>query len=64
MTTPLENEIEANVQKPQSVTVDNLNIQQQTIQNQIAADRYLASARAIRSKKFLLITQIIPPGTT
>ena len=59
----LEQSIQENAQQPAKATGDSGSVEQHPLPDQIAADRYLASKRAVRSKRLgLRFTKIVPPG--
>ncbi len=61
--TPTEQAIADNAQGPKQVTGDTGSVVQHNLADQIAADRYLASKAAVRSKgRGIVISKIIPPG--
>ena len=61
--TPTENAIEQNAQGPKKAQGDAGSIEQHSLPDQIAADRYLASKRAMRSRgRGLRISKLVPPG--
>jgi len=61
--TPTEQAIEQNAQGPKKAQGDAGSVEQHSLPDQIAADRYLASKRAVQSKnKGIVITKLIPPG--
>jgi hypothetical protein len=61
--TPTEQAIEQNAQGPKKAQGDAGSIEQHALPDQIAADRYLASKQAVRSKgKGIVISKLIPPG--
>ncbi len=61
--TPTEQVIEQNAQGPKKVQGDAGSVEQHSLQDQIAADRYLASKQAMRSKsKGIQISKLVPPG--
>jgi len=61
--TPTEQAIEQNAQGPKKAQGDAGSVEQHSLPDQIAADRYLASKRAVRSRgKGIVISKIIPPG--
>jgi hypothetical protein len=63
--TPTEQAIEQNAQGPKKAQGDAGSVEQHSLPDQIAADRYLASKQAVRSKgKGIVISKIIPPGAT
>jgi hypothetical protein len=61
--TPTEQAIEQNAQGPKKAQGDAGSVEQHSLPDQIAADRYLASKRAVRLRgKGIVISKIIPPG--
>jgi len=63
MANDLEQSIQENAQQPAKATGDSGSVEQHPLPDQIAADRYLASKQAVRSKRLgLRFTKIIPPG--
>jgi hypothetical protein len=61
--TPTEQAIEQNAQGPKKAQGDAGSVEQHPLPDQIAADRYLASKQAVRSKgKGIIISKLIPPG--
>jgi hypothetical protein len=63
MPTPTEQAIQDNAQGPKKVQGDAGSVEQHSLSDQIAADRYLASKQAVRSKsKGIQISKLIPPG--
>jgi len=55
--------IEDAAAKPRSVAIDGLSVQQQSVAEVIAADRYLkAQAAAARPHFGLRFTKLVPPG--
>ena len=61
--TPTEAAIEQNAQGPKKAQGDAGSVEQHSLPDQIAADRYLASKRAMRSRtKGLQLTKLVPPG--
>ena len=61
--TPTEQALEQNAQGPKKAQGDAGSVEQHGLQDQIAADRYLASKRAVRSRtKGLQLTKLVPPG--
>ena len=59
----LEQSIQENAQQPAKATGDSGSVEQHPLTDQIAADRYLASKQAVRSKRLgLRFTKIVPPG--
>lgn len=59
----LEQSIQDNAQQPAKASGDAGSVEQHPLPDQIAADRYLASKRAVRSKRLgLRFTKIVPPG--
>ena len=61
--TSTEQALAENAQGPKQVQGDAGTVVQHSLPDQIAADRYLASKRAMRSRgKGIVITKIVPPG--
>ena len=61
--TPSEQAIEQNAQGPKKAQGDAGSVEQHSLPDQIAADRYLAAKRAVRSRgKGIVITKLVPPG--
>lgn len=61
--TPTELAIEQNAQGPKKAQGDAASVEQHSLQDQIAADRYLAARQAMRAKgKGLRLTKLSPPG--
>ncbi|MCK6488477.1 MAG: hypothetical protein L6R48_09145 [Planctomycetes bacterium] len=61
--TPTEAAIEQNAQGPKKAQGDAGSVEQHGLQDQIAADRYLASKRAARSRgRGIVISKLVPPG--
>lgn len=59
----IENAIRDAATTPQAVTADGVTVTQRPLADQIAADRYLASKAAAKTKtRGLRFTRIIPPG--
>jgi len=63
MTDGLDETIRTNAAGPKSVSGDSGSVQQHSIPDQIAADRYLASKKASRAKGLgVRMTKVVPPG--
>ncbi len=63
MADDLEQAIRDNADGPAKASGDAGSVEQHKLPDQIAADRYLASKQAARSKRLgLRITRIVPPG--
>jgi hypothetical protein len=61
--TPLEQTIAENAAGPKKAQGDAGSLEQHSLQDQIAADRYLASKAAVqRHGKGIRLTKIVPPG--
>jgi hypothetical protein len=61
--TPTEQAIEQNAQGPKKAQGDAGSVEQHSLPDQIAADRYLASKKAVRARgKGIVITKLVPPG--
>ncbi len=59
----LQDTIEQNAQGPKKAQGDAGSVEQHGLQDQIAADKYLASKRAMKSRtKGLQLTKLVPPG--
>jgi hypothetical protein len=55
--------IEHNAQGPKKAQGDAGSVEQHGLPDQIAADRYLASKRAVRSRgRGIVISKLVPPG--
>ena len=64
MTDDLTNTIQQNAQGPRQAGVDGVNVQQHSLPDQIAADRYLAAKKAAATNPAKAFTRvkIVPPG--
>jgi len=63
MADDLEQSIRDNAEGPAKASGDSGSIEQHALSDQIAADRYLASKQATRSKGLgLRFTRVVPPG--
>ena len=61
--TPTELAIEQNAQGPKKAQGDAGSIEQHSLPDQIAADRYLAAKRAVRARgRGIVISKLVPPG--
>jgi hypothetical protein len=61
--TPTEQAIAENASGPKKAQGDGGSVEQHSLQDQIAADRYLASKAAVRRRgRGIVISKIIPPG--
>lgn len=61
--TPTEQALAENAIGPKKAQGDGGSIEQHSLQDQIAADRYLASKAAVRRRgRGIVISKIIPPG--
>jgi hypothetical protein len=61
----LEQTIHDNAQAPAKASGDAGSVEQHKLSDQIAADRYLASKQATKSKSLgLRITKLVPPGAS
>ena len=59
----LKNVIQENATGPKKATGDSGSVEQHGLQDQIAADRYLASKQAMKTRtKGLILTKLVPPG--
>ncbi|MCC7409969.1 MAG: hypothetical protein IT442_18020 [Phycisphaeraceae bacterium] len=65
MAEDLNDTIQQNAQGPRQASADGVNVQQHSLADQIAADKYLAAKRARLSPvKAFTRVKIVPPGTT
>ena len=63
MADDLDQTIHDNADGPAKAAGDSGSVEQHKLSEQIAADRYLASKQAAKSKRLgLRITKIVPPG--
>ncbi len=63
MADDLDQTIHTNADGPARASGDSGSMEQHKLSEQIAADRYLASKRAAKSRRLgLRITKIVPPG--
>jgi len=61
--TPIEQALEQNATGPKRAQGDTGSVEQHNLPDQIAADRYLAAKRAMRTRtKGLIISKLVPPG--
>ena len=61
--TPIEQALEQNASGPKRAQGDAGSVEQHSLPDQIAADRYLAAKRAMRTRtKGLIISKLVPPG--
>ncbi len=64
MVEELDEAIKTNAQGPKQASADGVNVQQHSLPEQIAADRYLQSKQAARRKGLGIATKkLVPPGT-
>jgi hypothetical protein len=64
MADDLDNAIKTNAQGPKQATADGVTVQQHSLADQIAADKYLASKRAGRNPaRAITRVKIVSPGT-
>lgn len=64
MADELDDKIRENAQGPAKATGDAGSVEQHRLSEQIAADRYLTSKQAAKSKKRgLRFNKLVPPGT-
>jgi len=60
----LDNTIRDNAAGPKKATGDSGSVEQHALNDQIAADRYLASKKAARSRGLgIRLTKLVPPGS-
>ena len=63
VTEEVDNKIRENAAGPKKATGDSGSIEQHALADQIAADRYLASKQAARSKGLgIRLAKLVPPG--
>ncbi len=63
MTEPLDQNIRENASGPRRASGDSGSVDQHSLTQQIAADRYLASKEAAKAKRLgIRIGRMIPPG--
>jgi len=64
MTEDLQDAIKQNAEGPKQASADGVNVQQHSLADQIAADKYLEAKKARKnpSKAFTRV-KIVPPGT-
>ena len=63
MADELDDAIRTNAEGPKSASGDAGSMQQHSLPDQIAADRYLESKKAARSKGVgIRLTKVVPPG--
>jgi hypothetical protein len=61
--TPIERAIADNATNPKKAAGDSGSVENHDLEDQIAADRYLASKEATRSKsKGIHLSKLVPPG--
>ena len=65
MAEDLDSTIETNAKGPRQATADGVNVQQHSLPDQIAADKYLAGRQAVSKNpaKAFARVKIVPPGT-
>jgi len=60
----LDTQIRDNAAGPKKATGDSGSVEQHSLNDQIAADRYLASKKAARSRGLgIRLTKLVPPGS-
>ena len=65
MAKDLDQAIKDNAAGPKKATGDSGSVEQHALNDQIAADRYLASKKAARSKGLgIRRTRVVPPGAS
>jgi hypothetical protein len=63
MSENLDDTIRTNAQGPAKASADSTSMEQHSLPDQIAADRYLQSKQAVRGKRLgLKLLKIVPPG--
>ena len=64
MADDLEQTILDNAQGPARATADGMSVEQHSLSEQIAADKYLQSKKASRQKGLgIALKKLVPPGT-
>ena len=65
MAEELDSTIETNAKGPKQAGADGVNVQQHSLPDQIAADKYLAGKQAVSKNpaKAFARVKIVPPGT-
>ena len=64
MADEIDKTIEENAKSPKRASGDSGSIEQHALADQIAADRYLASKKAARSRGLgIRLTKLVPPGS-
>ncbi len=62
MAEELDNSIKTNAQGPSKASVDGVNVEQHSLPDQIAADKYLESKKASRAKGLgIRLVKLSPP---
>ena len=62
---PLDETIRENAEGPAKVSTDAGTVEQHSLTDQIAADRYLASKKGLKSKRRgLRFDKLVPPGAS
>jgi hypothetical protein len=66
VTEPLDDDaIKTNAEGPRKASGDGVSIEQHSLSDQIAADRYLNSKRAARSRGLgIRMSKLVPPGAS
>ena len=64
MADDLDQTILDNAQGPARATADGMSVEQHSLSEQVAADRYLQSKKAARQKGLgIALKKLVPPGT-
>jgi len=65
MAEDLKDAIKQNAEGPKQASADGVNVQQHSLDDQIAADKYLAGKEAVSKNpaKAFVRVKIVPPGT-
>ncbi|NLF31330.1 MAG: hypothetical protein GX591_10645 [Planctomycetes bacterium] len=65
MADDLDSAIKTNAEGPKQASADGVTVQQHSLPDQIAADKYLASKQAVSKNpaKAFVRVKIVPPGT-
>jgi hypothetical protein len=64
MADDLSSTIRENAEGPAEASVDGQSVKQHSLQDQIEADRYLASKDAAKKRLGVRMTRVIPPGAS
>jgi hypothetical protein len=62
MAETLDDTIRENAEGPAEAKGDSVAVRQHDLKDQVEADRYLASKRAMRQGRGFRVTRVVPPG--